>query len=317
MIRIGIERPSNENIIDFMIMKLIEIANKLDSERTSIMKIEFYNCIRVDGIRMLKRLSTKLKIPLIECHYADDKDAVVVVVAADEEERKNKQELCNLHTLICEFKETDSTKKFMRITPNYNDNNAMAHECSDINKKPNTIDMELRYDNLKNLIRNVRIVSGKSYKFRANIVEWNRRVLIVGRIGSGRRTQASLLAKEFGLVLIDFDPTIMEYEQQQQQPSNKEQQCDMSFWGYAQELVLKPDCLRNGYVIVSNVISRPKLEILMEKFIHAPNQIIFIHTCENKCRRRILRCHKGIFSSYRGLLPHRRHNQQPTISIIT
>lgn len=72
---------------------------------------------------------------------------------------------------------------------------------------------------------------------------------------------------------------------------------EMSFLGLVQKRLLKPDCLRNGYICVSNVISRKNLEILMEKFIYQPNLIIFLHTKRSNCQRRVER-RKEIFTPY-------------------
>ncbi|KAG5675570.1 hypothetical protein PVAND_005464 [Polypedilum vanderplanki] len=249
MIRIGIERPSNGEIIDFMIMKLIEIAKKFKNriDEKNVMKIEFYNCCNV---RMLRELSMRLHIPLVECCECCPNDNF-----------NKKKQLYKSHLIVCEFNGKSALK---------------THKCKTF------------INNFKYLIPNIRLIQNPI----RNNIQWNHRVLFVGRLGSGRKTQASMLAHEFGLILIDCDQALMEYERKK---------CGIGFWGFLQEILLKPHCLCNGYAIVSNVISKEKLEILMEKFIHPPNQIIFIHTNENKCRRRILRRHEGILSSYRGI----------------
>jgi hypothetical protein len=235
MIRVGIERPSNEEqLIDFMIMKLVEIAKTFGRRERNVVKIEFHNCCDAKALRELS-----MRAPLVEYCRPD----------SDEEERK----LCNRHLIVCDFTDKSPPK---------------PHKC--------------RSKELKYLISNIGIMRKPS----GSNIQWNRRLLFVGRLGSGRRTQASLLSRELGLNLIDW--TLMDFSQQ----------CDMTL---AQERLLKPDCLCNGYAIVSNVISKATLEILVEKFIHPPNQIIFIHTNEDKCRRRILRRHEGISASYRGI----------------
>jgi len=129
---------------------------------------------------------------------------------------------------------------------------------------------------------------------------WTKRILIVGRIGSGRKAQATLLAAEFGLNLIDLDYLLGEYDGNQQQSQLEQQKPSLvaknrlSFWGFLQERLLLLHCLHNGWVIVSTVISRAALEI---PFLQ-PNRIIFIHTSETECRRRLT---QGIClpSSYR------------------
>lgn len=117
---------------------------------------------------------------------------------------------------------------------------------------------------------------------------------MVGRVGSGRRTQARLIAKQFGLIYIDFDYMQLEAS------TNDE----MSFLGFIQKKLLKPDCLQNGYICVSDIISKKKLEILMEKFIYQPNQIIFLHTGRSNCRRRVEES-KEIFAPYQASIGHK------------
>ncbi|KAL7042168.1 hypothetical protein ACKWTF_001041 [Chironomus riparius] len=266
LFRIGIERPSKNEIIDFMIANLCKFNEHFYKKQT--VKIEFHNCT-ADGMKYLKKLSSKLQIPII---YED---------SAETHENHPK--------IICDFKDNSSDDKFMIIssendTDNNNSNQDKSHDCNLKLKK--AIELKLCYNNLKYVIQNARL--RKPLKHTHG--EWNHRVLMVGRVGSGRKTQACQLAKEFGLILIDFDQMIKEYEQQ----SRAVEKHSMGFWGFIQEILLKPQCLHNGYVIVSNVISRLYLIMFMEKFKHEPNKIIFIHTNENKCRRRILK-QKGIY----------------------
>jgi adenylate kinase family enzyme len=162
-------------------------------------------------------------------------------------------------------------------------NYAKSHECH----LEHSIALKLSADSIKEAFETVR--STKPLK--ALKGEWKRRLLVVGRVGSGRKTQAALIAQEFSLVLIDLDNMIAEYEQQSSLSSSVVlKPChEIGFWGFIQEALVKPQCLHNGYVIVSNVISKEMLRILFEKFIHSPNQIMFLHTNESKCRRRITR----------------------------
>jgi len=266
LVRIGIERPSKNEIIDFMIANLCKLNEHFNKKQP--VKIEFYNCT-ADSIKHLKKLSSKFQIPIIY---------------------ENSTTSENQPKIICDFKDNSSSDKFMIIssedddTDNNNSNQDKSHDCNLKLKK--AIELKLCYNNLKYVIQNARL--RKPLKHSRG--EWNHRILVVGRVGSGRKTQACQLAKEFGLILIDFDRTIIEYEQQ----SRDAEKHSIGFWGYIQEILLKPQCLHNGYVIVSNVISRLYLIMFMEKFLHEPNKIIFIHTNENKCRRRILK-QKGIY----------------------
>lgn len=119
--------------------------------------------------------------------------------------------------------------------------------------------------------------------------KWNHRVLIVGRKGSGRKTQAKLLAQEFGVVFIDM-------EKQFSTISN------IDSLESVQHFLLKPECLHNGYVLVSNVLSLKDLAIVMEKFIHRPNLVVFLHTSEVKCRRRISKSFSEMYINHQFML---------------
>lgn len=265
LLRIGIERPSKDEIIDFMIANLCKLNEHFNKKQT--VEIEFFNCT-ADGMKMLKKLSSKLQVPLVY-------------------ERLHTQK--NHPKIVCNFKDNSNGDKFMIIsteddTGSNNSNHNKSLNCNLKLKK--AIELKLCYNNLKYVIQNARLKKPLKHTHG----KWNHRILVVGRVGSGRKTQASQLAKEFGLILIDCDQMIREYEQQCRVAVKH----SMGFWEFIQQTLLKPQCLHNGYVIVSNVISRMYLIMFMEKFIHEPNKIIFIHTNENKCRRRILK-QKGIY----------------------
>lgn len=263
LVQVGMEMPSNDRIIDFMIAKLIEINENLNAKQTT--KIEFHNC-QDESIKMLKKLSSKLQIPI---NY----------------DSSNTPSSCNNHhNIIFDFKDDPHNGKFMRIfTDVDNSNIRKSPECNLKLKSP--IDSKLCYNNLEYVIQNAHLPK----PLKNTHGKWNHRVLVVGRVGSGRKTQTRLLAKEFGLIFMDFDWMIVEYSQHQQQRQS------LDFWGYVQKILLKPQYLHNGYAIVSNVINRMCLERLMETFLHPPNLIIFIHTNENKCRQRLLK-QKGIYA---------------------
>lgn len=277
MIRIAIDRPSDT--IDYSIRKLLEIASKY---KRIVMTIEFANCTE-DASRMLKKLSCQSHIPIIECAKED----------ANWRRLLTSSSLGNHHFIICDFKSTTNDQKRMKIMQK-----SSSNECRSPSK---VIDVRLCEENLKQVLHDVRLM--KPAKVLAG--EWNRRIFVVGRVGSGRRTHAALIAQQFGLIFIDFDYMKTEYEQQCSSESKTLSNDDLSFWGFAQRTILKPNCLRNGYICTSNVISKEKLQILMEKFIYPPNQIIFLHTNEANCRRRILSLRRrGICAPYQAALAH-------------
>lgn len=276
MIRLAIDRPSDT--IDYSITKLLEIARKF---KRNIVTIEFDNCTE-EASRMLKELSCQSHIPIIECAKE----------GANWRSLLTSSSLGNHHFIICDFKSTISHQKRMKIAQT--SSSTSLNECR---ASSEAIDVKLCEENLKQVLHDVRLM--KPTKMLPG--EWNRRIFVVGRIGSGRRTQAALIAQQFGLIFIDFDYMMTEWKQQCSETLSND---DLSFWGFAQRTILKPNCLRNGYICASSVISKEKLEILMEKFIYSPNQIIFLHTNEEKCRRRISR-RKRICASYQAALDHK------------
>jgi adenylate kinase family enzyme len=268
LIRVSIDQPENENVVDYLCQSLLQISQKFARNDT---RLEFYNST-VDGSKMIKKLSTERRIPLI---FTDKSDSNEIFKRIDR--FLEKFNLQNHHLIICDFKKTDENNKFLRI------NQSTSQDKTSSSKPQDTIDIQLSddfsnhrqinyiYDNIRNM-KPRKMIKGN----------WNCRAMIVGRVGAGRKTQEKNLVKEFGLTFIDLDYLIKQYEQR---PSLSNIN-NWGFWGFLQETLLKPNCLRNGYVIVCNVISLENLEILMEKFIYGPNRIIFIHTPEKECLRR-------------------------------
>lgn len=278
-IRVCIDQPGD--VVEYLCQKLIEISQKYVK---NVVKLEFHNAVE-DGSKMIAMMSAQHHIPLIEC-VNNEMSTTEKLKRLDKFLQSNL--LHNRRLIICDFKETDKSDRFLRITHRIIDE--PSQQCS--SKPQDAIDVSLSDDYLnphrlnciyKNIcnMKPVRMIKGN----------WNCRTLIVGRIGAGRKTQGALMANEFGLSFIDWDYLMVQYEQQM---SYSEKHI-LGFMGHLQETLLKPDCLRCGYVIVCNVISKPNLEILMEKFIYEPNRIIFIHTSEGECRRR--------FSSTEGASP--------------
>lgn len=251
MVRVCIDRPVD--VVGYLCQTLMEISQKCD-----VVKLEFHNSAE-DGSKMMKTLSAQHRLPLIEC----------VNVGLDPDElRKRLDKFLKRHSLhnrqliICDFKDTERNEKILRIS---------RTEATRSSKPQDAIDIQLPSDFLNQQQMNYVYASIRQWKpTRIIKANWKLRVLIVGRVGSGRSTQGALMANEFGLKLIRLEI----------------QQHQLSFWGHLQETILKPDALSNGYVIVCNVISKANLQILMEKFAHQPNRIIFLHTSESECRRR-------------------------------
>lgn len=267
MVRVSIDRPDPENVKEYLCEKLLAISSKL--VRNAI-KLEFHNSLE-EGLKVAEMLSGAEDFSIIE----SVNDGKKLMNSQKKPEDSTQKSLF----IAMEFKESPSKQKFLRLSRNLEDETSQI--CS--SKPKDAIDIQLPNDffhrnQLDNFFQYIRRSTPKPLIK----VNWNLRVLMVGRLASGRRTQGILLAKEFGLNFVDLDYLRIRY-QQRQCLSKKH---NLGFWGYLQETLLKPDCHQNGYVIVSNVISRDDLEILMETFIYRPNRVVFIHTTEKECRRR-------------------------------
>lgn len=271
MIRVCIDRP--EHIVEYMCQKLMEISQKYVK---SVVQMEFHNT-EEEGTKMIRTLSAQHQIPVIECVNRDMKSSEIHNRL---DKFLNANLLSDKRLIICKFKETDENDKILRISRNWS--KTMSQNCR--SKPQNAIDIQLTEDLFNR--RQINYIYGNICNMRLKRTikgNWNCRAMIVGRLGAGRKTQGVLLAREFGLKLIDLDYLAVQY---QQQPTFSEK-TNFGFWGFVQETLLKPNSLDAGYVMVSSVISSNDLEILMEKFIYQPNRIIFLHTTERECWRRL------------------------------
>lgn len=268
MVRVCLDRP--DDVIEYLCEKLMEISRKYVR---NIVKLEFRNSID-SGAKFIKTLSAQRGLPIIECVNNQPPDDFCKRL-----DKFLKRNLLHCHRLIiCDFKATtEPEKKSLRI---YRDD-ATPQEC--FTSPQDVVDIQLSDDILNQ--QQIDYIYGniRSLKPRELIKgDWKHRVLIVGRTGAGKKTQGALIANEFTLKLIDLDYLIVQY---QQKPSVSEKH-NLGFWGFLQEALLKHDCL-HGYVIVCNVISKANSKILMEKLIFQPNRIMFMHTSESECRRRL------------------------------
>lgn len=271
MIQVCLDRP--DDVIEYLSRKLFEISQK---HVKIVVQFEFHESSKGGVMRVL---TPQQDIEIIDNvnNEIDLKEHLQNLLSSD---------ILQNHNFVSYM--ADAELKFFRINQSFPEQT--NGEC--LTKPKDAIDIHLtnKFFNRDNLNSSFQFI--RSRKPRALIKgNWNRRVMIVGRMSSGRKTQAALVAKEFGLIFIDLDYLMVQY-QQRQSLSKKH---NLGFFGYLQETLLKPNCLQNGYVIVGNVISRRNLEILMEKFIYHPNRIIFMHTPERECWRRFST--KGISSA--------------------
>lgn len=142
---------------------------------------------------------------------------------------------------------------------------------------------------IRNLMKNIDLPEEEK------VFGWCLRCVLIGRRGSGRKVQAAILAHVQNLVLINVEDLIQQaahwddYLGEIIRRGIKEHE-------YSPEAVasillkrlLMPDCLSNGWIIIGypNTIFDMQW-LLSDKFIAAPNKIIFLHTRERVCWRRL------------------------------
>jgi shikimate kinase len=274
LIRVCIDRPEIDKLVEYLCQKLMEISRK---HRRSPIKLEFVNAFD-EGSKIISQLAACQRLPVIE--YSGSKTSLNEIFK--DVDKVLKSNLLNeQRVIICNFKEHHGKEeKLLRITRKLDETSQNGFL-----KPQDAIEIQLSRASLNH--RQLRFICEKVlFSNPEKLIKgnWNRRVMIVGRIGSGRTTQGALIANEFGLNLIDCDNLMAQYQQRPSLLSKHR----LGFLGFLQEALLNPPCLRNGYVIVSTVISRRYLEILMEKFIYTPNRIIFMHTSPRECHRRLL-----------------------------
>lgn len=265
MVRVCIDRP--ENVVEYLCLKLTEIS------RGSVVKVELHSS-QIGTAAVVTKLSTLIIVNVNDTIDLEKSRSMLEDVLNRNSSRK----------VVLSFEANDESSNFLRIYQKWEKDEKDEKESQICRSRPSdAIDIQLtdeffnrhRLNGFLNFIRNPQ--ARQLIKAR-----WSQRVMIVGRMGAGRKTQGVLLAKEFGLRFIDLDYLMLRYRQH----GCLSKKHRLGFWGFLQETLLKPDCLHSGYVIVCNVISSRDLEILMEKFIFGPNRIIFLHTSERECRRR-------------------------------
>ena len=107
---------------------------------------------------------------------------------------------------------------------------------------------------------------------------WPVRLLIVGRDGSGRKFQAAQVAKEKGLIMLDLDYEFIKYLQ-----SGKM----YPFPFHLFKRISKHEFQHNGWICVAHPAMIQDLQCLFENLAEQPTKVLFIHTSQKACLRRI------------------------------
>ncbi|KAK9884485.1 hypothetical protein WA026_007327 [Henosepilachna vigintioctopunctata] len=120
------------------------------------------------------------------------------------------------------------------------------------------------------------------------------RIILLGPRGSGRRTQAKLLAKVMNVVHIDFEYLLCQAWGSDSEISRKLRECDERVCFHSELLVqllnkriLEEDCLKNGWVLTGYPFTKTDL-MFIDCLDTPPNRIIFLECDLNVCRERVM-----------------------------
>ncbi|TMW49731.1 hypothetical protein DOY81_005195 [Sarcophaga bullata] len=128
------------------------------------------------------------------------------------------------------------------------------------------------------------------------------RIVLFGRPGSGRKTQATYLVNRFNVVIIDAEILIYKYlrgnDEKPNDPLDRELQrafyydnCQAkakALLNIIGRRVLENDCLSRGWVLLNYVHSLEDLKDLMENFVLPPNKLVYMKCPEMLCMRRLM-----------------------------
>ncbi|XP_045469391.1 adenylate kinase 8 [Harmonia axyridis] len=130
-------------------------------------------------------------------------------------------------------------------------------------------------------------------KIRGGKISITPRVLIIGPRGSGRKTQAKLLAKTLNIVHIDFEYLLCQAWVSESDISAKLRACKERVCFHSDLLVqllnkkiLEVDCLKNGWVLTGFPFSKADL-MYLDCVDTPPNRIIFLECDLKVCRERV------------------------------
>ncbi|XP_037916943.1 adenylate kinase 8 isoform X1 [Hermetia illucens] len=120
------------------------------------------------------------------------------------------------------------------------------------------------------------------------------RIVIFGRKGSGRKTQAKALANHFNLVFVDVQQLLLHNISSETRLGkilrhvvDSRDYSDAIISNLVQQRLLERDCLKNGWVLVGYPTDVDGFKH-MQEFVVPPNKIVFLHCRERVVMRRLI-----------------------------
>ncbi|CAO1317783.1 unnamed protein product [Diamesa serratosioi] len=271
LIRAGIDQPDENTVAEYLARKISDVA-----ERFAQNKIHLdLKTTPEKASLFIRDFAETFKIPMMLWNGLN-KDPIKREHDISKFLKERQFDKKNL--IFCDFEMKRGIDSILRISRNEPNAN-IVKPATDIDvilpsKCNSFLFLNKIYKNIRNLTPQ-----------RVGKDSWSPRCLIVGKFGSGRDIQGVLMAKEFGLVVIILDYLMIQYHKKLSLASKN----NFGFLGFLQERLLQPDCVHNGWVIVSNPWKLKHLKILMERFVLKPNYIFFIHTCDKNCHKTIIK----------------------------
>ncbi|CAO1365447.1 unnamed protein product [Diamesa tonsa] len=250
LIRVGIDQPNNDYVAEYLARKITEIAETFTRNKIHL----DLQATPENASLFIRDFAETFKIPILQWNGLNEDP---IKREHDINKFLKERQFDKKNLIFCDFEMKNGKDSILRITRNKS-----------------------------------QVFLNRIHKFIGNLKpervakqNWPLRCLIIGRIGSGRDIQGALMAQEFGLVLIVLDYLLIQYHKKPSLAAKN----NIGFLGFLQERLLKPDCISNGWVIVSNPWKLDHLQVLMEHFILKPNHVFFIHTSEQRSRNTIIK----------------------------
>lgn len=269
LIRVGIDQPDENNVAEYLACKITDFAKSFAQNKTHL----DLQATPEDASLFIRDFAETFKIPILQWHGSNEdpikrEHDINLFLKERQFDKKN--------LIFCDFEMKKEKDSILRIN-----RNKSQRICASFIKS--SIDCDVILPSKCNSIHYLNYIHKNIKNMKPKRLakqNWPLRCLIIGRMGSGRDVQGALMAEEFGLVLIVLDYLLIQYHKK----LSRAVKTYMGFLAFLQERLMKPDCINNGWVIISNPWELHHLKILMEHFILKPNHVFFLHTSEQKCR---------------------------------
>ncbi|CAO1362347.1 unnamed protein product [Diamesa hyperborea] len=274
LIRVGIDQPNNDNVAEYLARKITEIAETFTRNKIHL----DLQATPENASLFIRDFAETFKIPILQWNGLNEDP---IKREHDINKFLKERQFDKKNLIFCDFEMKNGKDSILRIT-----RNKSQVFCANVIKSSSDCDVILPSKcNSVHFLNRIHKFIGNLKPARLAKQNWPLRCLIVGRIGSGRDIQGALMAQEFGLVLIVLDYFLIQYHKKPSLAAKT----NIGFLGFLQERLLKPDCISNGWVIVSNPWKLDHLQVLMDHFILKPNNVFFLHTSEQRSRNTIIK----------------------------